>query len=149
MRKATAQEMKLLRSQQLLCELCELPATKSDPFVVDHQHWGDGHIRGVLHKSCNGAEGKVKFALKHIHADADWKVVINNLVAYLAKNRGLIYPTHVPIFGLKKALRNHEVAKATARREGTGLSKKLKKPKSPPKKQTTGKVPPADSSKGS
>jgi Recombination endonuclease VII len=134
MRKATAAEMKLLRSQQLLCELCGLPPTKADPFVVDHQHWGDGHIRGVLHKSCNRAEGMIKFALKHIHCDADWKVVINNLVAYLAKNRGLIYPGHTPIFGLKKALKKHEAAKTATNRKGTGLSKKLKKSKSSPKK---------------
>ena len=134
MRKATPTEMNLLRNQQELCELCELPATKTDPFVVDHQHWGDGHIRGVLHKSCNGAEGKIKFALKHIHCAADWKVVINNLVDYLAKNRGLIYPGHTPIFGLKKAMKQHEASKTATSRKGTGLSKKLKKPKSSSKK---------------
>lgn len=134
MRKATQAEMKLLRNLQEFCELCNLPATKADPFVVDHQHWGDGHIRGVLHKSCNSAEGKIKFALKHIHCSADWKVVINNLVAYLAKNRGLIYPGHTAIFGLKKALKKHEASKTATTRKGTGLSKKLKKSKSRSKK---------------
>jgi hypothetical protein len=130
MRKATPAEMTLLRKQQELCELCELPPTKADPFVVDHQHWGDGHIRGVLHKSCNGAEGKVKFALKHIHCDADWKIFVNNLVDYLAKNRGLIYPGHIPIFGLTEALKKHEATKATATGKRTGISRKLKKHKS-------------------
>lgn len=135
MRKATAQEMKEIRASTKVCNLCKCPITKKDPAVVDHQHWGDGHIRGGLHKSCNGAEGKVRFALRHMHEEGDWRVFINNLVDYLDNNNlGLMYPTHTPIFGLKKALKQHEASKAAAARKGTGLSKKLKKSKSPAKK---------------
>ena len=53
----------LKTKQDGLCAICQKPidlqvmGNKSD-YVVDHCH-ETGEIRGVLHRSCNAAEGKV------------------------------------------------------------------------------------------
>lgn len=53
----------LKRDQNMCCAICGRPidlkvrGNKSD-YVVDHNH-ETGAIRGILHRSCNSAEGKV------------------------------------------------------------------------------------------
>ena len=84
-----------------LCRLCGLPVDLSLPKegVVDHNH-DTGEIRGVLHRSCNAAEGKIA------NAAGSWgakSMKYEDIVAYLEKllayyklqGCGLIYPTHV------------------------------------------------------
>lgn len=59
--------MKLARDQGGLCPLCGEPldftikGVTGDSVVVDHCH-NTGRIRGALHRSCNGGEGKVASA---------------------------------------------------------------------------------------
>ena len=100
MRKATLAEMNQLRKTATVCFLCKKAFSKKDPAVVDHRHQGvdlplqSGEIRTVLHRSCNSAEGKIKFALKHCHRGVNWKVIVANLIPHASLGVGLIYPNH-------------------------------------------------------
>jgi hypothetical protein len=48
----------LLEQQEGICPLCELEVTPEEA-VLDHCY-DTGHVRAVLHRSCNGAEGQIK-----------------------------------------------------------------------------------------
>lgn len=83
-----------------LCPLCLLPIdlTTKGEGVLDHDH-DSGEIRGVLHRSCNAAEGKIANAAARWGAkSASYSAIITylqNLVGYLtAPGAGLIYPMH-------------------------------------------------------
>lgn len=83
-----------------LCPLCGKPIDLTIPKegVIDHDH-DSGEIRGVLHRSCNAAEGKVANAVGAWGAKsmryADIVPYLENMVAYLKSARtGLIYPMH-------------------------------------------------------
>lgn len=93
---------KLHKEQGGVCPLCAKPidlATKGEA-VLDHCH-ESGQVRGILHRSCNAAEGKVANAAGRWGAksmDYDTAVVpfLERLVAYLKKPKhNLIYPTHL------------------------------------------------------
>ena len=87
-----------------LCPLCGKPISlqvmgnKSD-YVVDHDH-ETGEIRGVLHRSCNAAEGKVSNAAARWGAKSTkYKDIIpwlHSMLNYLENNEGtgIIYPDH-------------------------------------------------------
>lgn len=96
-----------------LCAICGLPietgkqqGNKTD-YVADHDH-STGEIRGVLHRACNGAEGKVASAAGRWGAKSmqyenivPW---VEKLIAYWKKpGTGLIYPTHKTAEELKAA----------------------------------------------
>lgn len=105
---------KLARSQMLLwkrkhlrdeqggnCMLCGLPIDLNikGEGVIDHDH-RTGRIRGVLHRSCNAAEGKVVNAAGRWGAKStDLSAVvpfIKRLVAYWETPQlELIYPMHL------------------------------------------------------
>lgn len=59
--------LQLAKAQGGLCPLCGTPldftikGAKGDSVVIDHCHIS-GRIRGALHRSCNGGEGKVASA---------------------------------------------------------------------------------------
>ena len=96
--------MYLKSKQGGVCAICGKPiemgkqqGNKTD-YVVDHDH-NTGEIRGVLHRSCNSAEGKVT------HAAGSWgagglayeKVIpwLKAMIAYLEKpGTGFMYPSH-------------------------------------------------------
>ena len=96
----------LKTKQDGLCAICQKPidlqvmGNKSD-HVVDHCH-ETGEIRGVLHRSCNAAEGKVVNAAGRWGAKstkyADIIPFLDQLVQYLKKSQdfgtGLMYPDH-------------------------------------------------------
>lgn len=89
-----------------LCAICQkeislqVMGNKSD-YVVDHCH-ETGEIRGVLHRSCNAAEGKVTNAAGRWGAKStqyeDIIPFLDQLVQYIKKSRdsgtGLMYPDH-------------------------------------------------------
>lgn len=83
-----------------LCPLCGERIDYSIPreAVCDHNH-DTGEIRGVLHRSCNAAEGKVANAAGRWGAKStkyeDIVPFLENLVRYLkARGTGLMYPEH-------------------------------------------------------
>lgn len=94
---------KIKTDQGGLCPLCKKPidltrmGANSD-YVVDHDHI-TGEIRGVLHRGCNGAEGRVFNAVtrwtglgKDYNKAIEW---LKNLVIYLEQpGYGVIYPDH-------------------------------------------------------
>lgn len=64
-----------------MCPLCNTPI-KPEEAALDHSH-KTGHIRRVLHKSCNGAEGRVmKWACSSRSLDPLY--FLNNLINYHA-----------------------------------------------------------------
>jgi hypothetical protein len=72
------------------------PKTTDGP-VVDHDHT-TGIIRGVLHKSCNGAEGKVKAKAHLGHKGVSAYEFLIGLGKYLELHSKpqtqLIHPSH-------------------------------------------------------
>lgn len=97
MRSWTIQQVK---RQGGLCPLCGKVIDYSIPkeAVIDHDH-DTGEIRGILHRSCNAAEGKVanaagRWGAKSMQRNAllPW---LKNLVAYYEKpGLKLTYYTH-------------------------------------------------------
>jgi hypothetical protein len=91
---------KVLREQEGLCPLCGKPidlGIKGEG-VLDHDH-DTGRIRGVLHRSCNAAEGKISNAAARWGAKSsnyeDIIPYLENLVKYLKQPaRNVIYPMH-------------------------------------------------------
>lgn len=86
--------------QNGLCGICQLPidTTIKGEGVVDHDH-KTGEIRGILHRSCNAAEGKVFNAASHWGAKtADPAAVRDYLIKLLAywgrPYTGFMYPMH-------------------------------------------------------
>jgi hypothetical protein len=57
-----ATRIHLLEKQGFRCTLCHQPCSE-DQAVLDHDHTG-GHIRSVLHRGCNAAEGKIMNAMR-------------------------------------------------------------------------------------
>lgn len=91
---------RLLKEQGGLCPLCALPIdlTIKGEGVIDHDH-DSGRIRGLLHRSCNAAEGKISNAAARWGAKSskyeDIIPYLENLVVYLKKPQSnFIYPMH-------------------------------------------------------
>lgn len=86
-----------------VCAICGKPIDftvmgRTSDYVVDHNH-DTGEIRGVLHRSCNAAEGKVANAAGRWGAKStkyeDIIPFLEKLVAYLKQDGvGLMYPDH-------------------------------------------------------
>lgn len=83
-----------------LCPLCGLPidTTVKGEGVIDHDH-DTGEIRGVLHRSCNAAEGKISNAAARWGAKstkyADIIRYLEATVTYLKQpGTGMMYAMH-------------------------------------------------------
>ncbi len=101
---------KLLKTKQDgKCPLClkEIDLTIKGEGVLDHDH-DSGEIRGVLHRSCNAAEGKIANAAARWGAkSAAYAAIISyleNMVKYLkSPGAGMIYPMHKTVDEVKDA----------------------------------------------
>lgn len=92
-----------VQKQGGICPLCGEPISllvkgaRSD-YVVDHDH-STGEIRGVLHRSCNAAEGKVanaagRWGAKSMQSPAV-RAWLTKLLAYWNQDGlGVMYPGH-------------------------------------------------------
>ena len=56
----------MVARQGHVCAICNKGFTKTDGPVLDHCH-KTGFIRGALHRSCNGGEGKVRVKAQWSH----------------------------------------------------------------------------------
>lgn len=91
---------RMLKEQGGLCPLCkkEIDLKIKGEGVIDHDH-DTGQIRGILHRSCNAAEGKISNAAARWGAKssayADIIPYLENTVEYLKKPASnFIYPMH-------------------------------------------------------
>lgn len=98
-----AYSIKLLREQGGVCCICHNPISlqvmgnKSD-YVLDHCH-ETGLVRGVLHRSCNAALGKMENAVgrwgsKTMNMDSIMTFMESALVYYKGGFKSVIYPDH-------------------------------------------------------
>lgn len=92
--------MLLWKRQGGICPLCEKAIDLKIPRegVMDHDH-DTGEVRGVLHRSCNAAEGKVANAAGQWGAkDTSYPAIkawLKRMLEYLdAPGSGYMYPTH-------------------------------------------------------
>lgn len=88
-------------NQSGLCAVCRKPIDSSvkGEMVVDHDHV-TGEIRGILHRSCNSALGKVDHAVRCWGSKggtyADIKEWLRNMLDYYDQpGCGMIYPHHL------------------------------------------------------
>lgn len=83
----------LLREQKSICPLCETPILPGED-TLDHDH-GTGHIRRVLHRSCNHAEGRILSWIKRSRG-TDPVSFLQNMAEYWLDDytRNPIHPTH-------------------------------------------------------
>ena len=91
---------RLLQEQGGLCPLCnkQIDLSIKGEGVIDHDH-DTGRIRGLLHRSCNAAEGKISNAAARWGAKSSSYTEIipylERLVQYLKKApKPMIYPMH-------------------------------------------------------
>lgn len=91
---------RLLKMQDGKCPLCRKPIdlTIKGEGVIDHDH-DTGRIRGLLHRSCNAAEGKISNAAARWGAKSskysDIIPYLEALTQYLrAEPTNMIYPMH-------------------------------------------------------
>ena len=88
---------KLAARQDHKCAICHRPFTARDRPVLDHDH-DTGYIRGVLHASCNGAEGKIKVKALRSHKGVPAIQFLIGLGEYLATHAtpqlDIIHPSH-------------------------------------------------------
>lgn len=95
--------MSILNRQHGICPVClepismQVKGARSD-YVVDHDH-ETGEIRGVLHRSCNAAEGKVanaagRWGAKSMKYEAIIPWLKRLLHYYEQPGVGMMYPGH-------------------------------------------------------
>lgn len=100
--------MMLLKKQGGLCAVCNKSINvktrgRASDYALDHCHT-TGEVRGVLHRSCNSAEGKVRHAVSRWGSKgSDEEAILSyleGLVKYLRAqlagevSTGLMYPDH-------------------------------------------------------
>lgn len=98
MRPWAARQLKVVQGG--LCPLCRKPIdlTIKGEGVIDHCHQ-TGEIRGVLHRSCNAAEGKIANAAARWGAKSSSTSAVRDYLASLVEyydreGAGVIYPMH-------------------------------------------------------
>ncbi len=86
--------LRQLRRQRYICPLCK-ERCEPEESALDHCH-STGHVRKVLHRSCNAAEGKILHWAKQRSRGNDPVAFLTNLLKYWAKDytSNPIHPTH-------------------------------------------------------
>ena len=86
--------LELLEKQGYICPLCELELLPEDA-VLDHCHT-TGHLRQVLHRSCNSAEGWILHWAGRRSAGDDPVEFVSNILGYWQEDYtdNPIHPTH-------------------------------------------------------
>lgn len=88
--------LSLLESQGYKCAICGLDCSEEQA-VLDHDHTA-GHVRAVLHRGCNAAEGKILKTLKR-YGIKDPKAYLEGVVKYhqvhATNQTGFIHPSHL------------------------------------------------------
>lgn len=109
---------KLVSRQDRKCAICGLPFTARDGAVLDHDH-ETGFIRDAIHRSCNGAEGKVKVKARLGHKGVSAHAYLIGLGNYLTRHStpryNYIHPTHMTPEMIREE-RNKKAREARARR---------------------------------
>jgi len=89
----------LLKKQGRRCPLCDgVMGGKGKQPVLDHDH-GNGHIRDVICRNCNGIEGKVFNLARRAKNKLTEKQWLERLLAYYVRHEtpqhgGYLHPTH-------------------------------------------------------
>ena len=110
---------KVVAMQNNTCAVCGKPFTSWDRPVLDHDHT-TGFIRGALHNSCNGTEGRIKTTAQRGHKGVTSSDFIIGLGKYLDKHSTpqtqLIHPSHKSD-EQKRLLKNKKAREARARKK--------------------------------
>jgi len=85
-----AYRKKLLAKQGGKCKLCEKPIAQGQA-TLDHCHT-NGRVRAVLHRACNGAEGRIKHWVRRSGAADHFQFLQNILDLWQACH--LHHPVH-------------------------------------------------------
>jgi hypothetical protein len=83
-----------VRKQRGICPLCKEHLDPEDA-TLDHCH-DTGHVRMALHRSCNGAEGRIlQWAGRRSRGD-DPIYFLRNLIAYWKRDytKNPVHPSH-------------------------------------------------------
>jgi|TARA_R110000796_G_scaffold3074_1_gene11823 hypothetical protein len=87
----------VMKKQGGKCAICGHPFTQRDVPVLDHCHT-KGYIRGALHNSCNGIEGRVKKLAQRGHTGISAEKYVIGLGKYLDEHMtpkyNYIHPSH-------------------------------------------------------
>lgn len=104
----------IVAKQGGVCAICKKGFTAADGAVLDHCH-KTGFIRGALHRSCNGGEGKVRIKAQWSHKGVTSDEFLIGLGQYLDIHQKPTYPL---IYHSHKTLDEKRLAKnAKARRK--------------------------------
>lgn len=107
----------LVVRQARQCAICSKPFTQRDYAVLDHDH-DSGYIRGAIHNSCNGAEGRVKTKAYLGHKGVSAYTYLIGLGKYLEHHSmpkvNLIHPSHMTE-EQKRVARNNKAKIARAK----------------------------------
>lgn len=112
--------IKILQEQGGVCLVCKKPidlsikGNKGDGACLDHCH-ESGHVRGVLHRSCNGGLGKMDSAVGRWIArsmrQADIVQALENALAYYKM------PVHNVLYHSHKSEDDKRAARALAQKK--------------------------------
>lgn len=107
----------LVKKQDMKCGICGQFFTKRDYAVLDHNH-DTGFIRGAIHNSCNGTEGKIKVRAQFGHSGVSAEDYVIGLGKYLEHHKtprwNFLHPTHLSTED-KRVIRNSKARAARAK----------------------------------
>ena len=109
----------VMKKQGGKCAICGHPFTQRDVPVLDHCHT-KGYIRGALHNSCNGIEGRVKKLAQRGHTGISAEKYVIGLGKYLDEHTtpkyNYIHPSH-KTEDEKRLARNKKARAVRAKKE--------------------------------